>query len=98
MDKNLELITIQWALLEGKLAYYSPEVIHPTWKAHVTLSDFTYDALEIRAIALAKELGVEFVPYVGLPNTSSMKMIRSKLSHKKTDNMASCISKVVQNG
>ena len=95
MDTKERYITTLWSLLEAKLGYYHPEVIHESWKKEVMISDATYDKLEQSAKDMAAELGETFIPVVGFPDTASAKIVRSKLSHKKRASDASCISKVV---
>lgn len=52
-----ELCALSWWLIERKVAYYMPEVLHDTWKPYVICEDWEYDEAEKRYLTLVRELG-----------------------------------------
>lgn len=55
--EEVEFRGLGWKLIEWKVAYYRPEVVHPSRLADVEVDDATYDAAEIRYLQLCKQLG-----------------------------------------
>jgi hypothetical protein len=51
-----ELCALGWKLIELKVAYYKPEVVHESRVKELTLSDDIYDAMEIRYLELIRKL------------------------------------------
>jgi hypothetical protein len=39
-------IDLGWKIIEWKLMYYRPEMVHPSWRADLTISDEDYDEAE----------------------------------------------------
>jgi len=46
MDLHEKLSYLGWAIIELKIAYYHPHLIHESWKSTVFQPDSFYDALE----------------------------------------------------
>lgn len=55
--KEREHAKLCWWLIERKVAYYKPELVHISWRDKVTTSDDEYDAAEQRYLTLCRELG-----------------------------------------
>lgn len=51
-----EFCYLGWRIIELKVAYYKPEVVHLSWKDKVTVDDETYDAMELRYLELCMKL------------------------------------------
>lgn len=56
--KEQRFVELSWRLLELKLSYYYPAVIHESRKKEVSIPDQAYDALADEYRKLAKELGL----------------------------------------
>ncbi len=50
--KEREFAKLCWWLLERKVAYYKPELVHESWLEKVTCHDDDYDAGERRYLTL----------------------------------------------
>lgn len=80
---------ISWQLLEYKLAYYHPHLIHDDWKKEVMVEDSVYDKLEDEYKQMCKDLNVEPTAsaMVGFDFTRpSCKLVVFKLSNPKKQN------------
>ena len=55
--KEREFVRLGWWLIERKVAYYKPELVHESWLEKVTCHDDDYDAGERRYLTLCRELG-----------------------------------------
>ncbi len=51
-----EFCELGWRLIELKVAYYKPELVHESWLEKVTVSDDDYDAMEQRYLELCRKL------------------------------------------
>jgi len=91
MDADLlTFYMLSWMILEAKLQYYHPELVHKSHGSDYVLSDQEYDAIEADYKALAKTLG--FNPTasncVGFPmDTPSGQLVLDKLRNKKGRNL-----------
>lgn len=54
---NLEFVSLSWKLIEWKVAYYHPELVHATRRSDYEVSDEVYDESERRYLTLCRELG-----------------------------------------
>jgi hypothetical protein len=54
--KEREYVKLCWWLIERKVAYYKPELVHASWKHILDCSDDDYDAAEQRYLTLCREL------------------------------------------
>lgn len=50
-------IELTYRLIEYKIMYYYPELIAEAYQEHLTVSDETYDAMEMEYLRLCKSLG-----------------------------------------
>ena len=57
-ENDDEMFLLGWAIIELKLAYYRPDLIHDSWKPYVFQPDSFYDAVEDRYRMLCKSRGV----------------------------------------
>lgn len=57
--KEREFAKLCWWLIERKVAYYKPELVHESWRDKVTTHDDDYDAAEQRYLMLVRELLAE---------------------------------------
>ncbi len=55
--KEREFVRLGWWLIERKVAYYKPELVHAGWYGKYECSDDEYDAAEQRYLTLCRELG-----------------------------------------
>jgi hypothetical protein len=81
-----EFIQLSWILLEAKLQYYHPELVHASHGADYIFSDQIYDAMESDYKRLAGELGQppSVTDAVGFPlHTPSGRLVANKLKNKK---------------
>jgi hypothetical protein len=46
VDDNKQHIELSWRILEAKLMYYRPELVHKSWHSHLAMTDSQYDAME----------------------------------------------------
>jgi hypothetical protein len=53
-----EHTALGWRLIEWKVAYYKPEVIHSSRLGDYEVSDEVYDAAEVRYLTLCRKLGL----------------------------------------
>ena len=58
-DDRTQFVRLSWALIEYKVMYYRPELVHESRHYGLTISDATYDALEIKYLTLCRELGYQ---------------------------------------
>lgn len=54
-----EFCELGWRLIDLKVAYYKPELVHESWLPKVTVSDDDYDVMEQRYLTLCRELQVK---------------------------------------
>jgi hypothetical protein len=53
-----EHVRLSWWLIERKVAYYKPEVLHSSRYGDYVVSDEAYDAAEQRYLTLCRKLGL----------------------------------------
>lgn len=58
MEYDKRLVELSWLILELKLAYYRPDLLHSDWK-ELAVADTMYDKLESEYRKLCEELGVD---------------------------------------
>jgi len=80
------LVELSWKIVECKLTYYRPDLVHKDWKEEITRSDQQYDAYENEYRDLCKTEGVE--PYscemVGFDlERASARVVMEKYRNKK---------------
>jgi hypothetical protein len=51
-----EFRELGWRLIEWKVSYYKPEVVHPTRSKDCVVTDEVYDAAEVRYLTLCRKL------------------------------------------
>lgn len=51
-----EFAALSWRLIEWKVAYYTPEAVHPSRRGDFEVSDEVYDAAEVRYLTLCRAL------------------------------------------
>ncbi len=63
-EEEIDLVALEkehcilsWKIIEWKIAYYYPHLIHPSRIADHTVSDDEYDKAEVRYLELCKQLG-----------------------------------------
>ena len=56
-DNEARFVRLSWALIEYKVMYYRPHLVHESRHEGLTIHDETYDTLEIRYLTLCRELG-----------------------------------------
>jgi len=59
MDDDKQHVELSWRILEAKLMYYRPELVHASWHNHLTITDSQYDAIEDTYRILCKRLNKE---------------------------------------
>ena len=50
-------VRLSWALIEYKVMYYRPDLVHASRHEGLTVPDVVYDRLETRYLALCRVLG-----------------------------------------
>jgi hypothetical protein len=78
-------VELSWALLEYKLAYYRPELVHPDNLSRYQIPDHTYDQLEAtyKKICTARRMKPSISEMVDFDVTrGSSKMVMQRLANK----------------
>jgi len=91
-EQDTRLIHLAWAIIELKISYYRPDLIHPSWSAVVSQSDAFYDSLEDEYRLLCKLNGAEpsAADMVGVDlEKPSCRLAVNMLSQPKNNNKAS---------
>jgi hypothetical protein len=92
MKDQERFVQLSWLILELKLAYYLPHLIHPDWNKEKSVSDQEYDALELEYRSLAKHLKLSATAceHVGFPSEHPCgRLVMSKLCIPKTKSKVS---------
>jgi hypothetical protein len=79
-------VQLGWQILEMKMAYYLPHMVHSDWVKEYTVSDQTYDTLESEYRSLAHKLNLppSACEHVGFPSDAPCgKLVASKLSNSR---------------
>lgn len=86
---TIERVTeLSWKLIELKLAYYRPDLLHDDW-LHLKVPDGLYDALEDEYLMLCEQLNLRptATEMVGFDDTKpSGRLVYSKLSQPRKIN------------
>lgn len=80
------MLEFSWKIIEYKLMYYRPDLVHDSWHKDLTISDSDYDKIEEEYIKMCRELKLTptVTEMVGIDLTRpSCKLVLSKLSKKK---------------
>ncbi|MEM4379120.1 MAG: hypothetical protein QXL01_00335 [Thermoplasmatales archaeon] len=83
---NERFVWLSWKLMECKLMYYQPDLVHPSWHKDLGVLDSQYDAWESEYLSLASKLMLE--PTVCLmvgfdTERASSRLILNKYSKQK---------------
>lgn len=84
-DKE-RFVRLCWQILEMKMAYYLPHMVHSDWVKEYTVSDQIYDTLENEYRSLAQKLNLSpsACEHVGFPSEAPCgKLVMSKLSNSR---------------
>ena len=49
-------VQLSWALIEFKVMYYRPGLVHRSWHEGLTISDERYDEMEVEYLRLCRKL------------------------------------------
>ena len=86
MTDEQKYIQLGWRIMELKLMYYLPELVHKSWHQHLTLTDHQYDVIENDYVTLCNKLGKEPTASNMVEfdiNRSSARLVLSKYGHPK---------------
>ena len=81
---------LAWRILERKLVYYHPELVHNSWLTCIQVSDTVYDKEEVEYLQLAKQLNLEPTAQLTVQfdlDKACCRLVLSKLQRGKKNNV-----------